>query len=523
MPRTKFVQAVLQGQGAGPEGLALEGADGQVHTLTPRQVAAFIVVSAADIGEQWHSWQDEIFAGYPQQQRRDLKTHWAASLWPGPLKPPSNILSMLSHLLAPLSRLSRLADGTGIPVPPAFDHCRATLTPRDEAAASALYWQVVTRMQPLTEMDSARHMLEAAVEHNPWVGEPRLMLAQLALTAGDFEAAERHAAAGLAALQAWGTAWDKRIEWAGWMAWARIELQNARAPLAGEPGRAQRAGTGGMTLHARPMRAGHVDIEHFQHAGHGVVHHFLDAGRPVIERRQGRGTMPPISVTAVMLRRCARLNGVSRTIITRRRRSLSVTSAARVMRLSDRPWATAASVRIEQGHDHHAGGLERAAGQRGAHVADAVYMVCQRIDVVAAHVQLMLDVEHAGRRDHQVRLDILHAAQLCSMRTAYRAPVAPVMPTTRRRTGSGRGAGLLQQGLELAGLVHLGHDVRAADEFAGHVQLRDGRPVRVFLDALADFVVLQHVDRHQLLDATALEDLDGLARSRTGETGRCPS
>ena len=44
-------------QGAGPEGLALEGADGQVHTLTPRQVAAFIVVSAADIGEQWHSWQ----------------------------------------------------------------------------------------------------------------------------------------------------------------------------------------------------------------------------------------------------------------------------------------------------------------------------------------------------------------------------------------------------------------------------------------------------------------------------------
>lgn len=24
----------------------------------------------ADTGEQWHSWQDEIFAGYPQQQRR---------------------------------------------------------------------------------------------------------------------------------------------------------------------------------------------------------------------------------------------------------------------------------------------------------------------------------------------------------------------------------------------------------------------------------------------------------------------
>lgn len=226
MPRTKFVQVVLAGQGTGHDGMTLEGANGQVFTLTPRQVAAFIVVSAADIGEQWHSWQDEIFAGYPQQQRRDLKTNWASSLWPGPLKPPSNILSMLSHLLAPLSRMP--AD-TGIPIPPAFDACRATLSARDEAAASALYWQVITRMHPLTEMDSARHLLEAAVEHNPWVGEPRLLLAQLALTTGDFDAAQAHAAAGLAALQAWGTAWDKRIEWAGWMAWARIELQNARA------------------------------------------------------------------------------------------------------------------------------------------------------------------------------------------------------------------------------------------------------------------------------------------------------
>ncbi|MOA24861.1 hypothetical protein D3C78_1455590 [compost metagenome] len=43
------------------------------------------------------------------------------------------------------------------------------------------------------------------------------------------------------------------------------------------------------------------------------------------------------------------MKGVSRTISTRRRRSFKVTSAARVMRLSDRPWATAASVRIEQG------------------------------------------------------------------------------------------------------------------------------------------------------------------------------
>ena len=50
-----------------------------------------------------------------------------------------------------------------------------------------------------------------------------------------------------------------------------------------------------------------------------------------------------------MLRRCARLNGVSRTIRISRRRSFSVTSAARVRRLSERPWAIAASDFIEQG------------------------------------------------------------------------------------------------------------------------------------------------------------------------------
>ena len=49
--------------------------------------------------------------------------------------------------------------------------------------------------------------------------------------------------------------------------------------------------------------------------------------------------------------------------------------------------------------------------------------------------------------------------------------------------------------LQLARLVHLLQDVAAADEFAVDVELRNRRPVRVFLDALPDFRVLQHVDR----------------------------
>ncbi|MNG24212.1 hypothetical protein D3C84_1089110 [compost metagenome] len=70
---------------------------------------------------------------------------------------------------------------------------------------------------------------------------------------------------------------------------------------------------------------------------------------------------------------------------------------------------------------------------------------------------------------------------------------------------------MLQQRLQFAGFIHLVHDVRAADEFARHVELRDGGPTGEFLDALTDFVVFQHVDGNQLLHATALQDLNGLA------------
>ena len=225
MPRTRFVQALLEGETVGPEGMVLTDASGQRFNLTPRQVAAFTVVTVADVGEQWHSWQDDIFAAYPYQQRRELSPSWAASLWPGPLKPPAAIMSMLSRLL---HTLQRLPEGTGIPVPPAFNQAKDTLSTKDEAAASALYWQVITRMHPLTDDQAAVHMLEAAVDHNPWVGEPRLLLAQLCMTRGDYAKAESYALSGLQALQAWGCAWDKRIAWEAWIAWARILLQSAR-------------------------------------------------------------------------------------------------------------------------------------------------------------------------------------------------------------------------------------------------------------------------------------------------------
>ena len=143
--------------------------------------------------------------------------------------------------------------------------------------------------------------------------------------------------------------------------------------------------------------------------------------------------IPPISVTAVMLRRCARLNGVSRTISTRRRRSLSTTSAARAIRLSDRPWATAASVFIEQGAITMPSDWNEPLAMDGADIAVFVHHVGQRLDVAPLQADFLMQGEGGGVGDDQVGLDAGHGCRRCSRRTPYTAPVAPVMATTSRR------------------------------------------------------------------------------------------
>ncbi|MBL6458070.1 hypothetical protein JMJ55_22290 [Belnapia sp. T6] len=179
----------------------------------------------ADLAEQWHSWQDEIFPGFPGPSKpRRVADHWAAALWPGPLKPTAGMLSMLSRLAQPLAEMP---PDWGIPVPPIFARCTARLDPAEELAAVTLYWQAVTRALPVASPDATRRALEAAVTHNPHVAEPRLMLAQLALGAEQWEEAARQAGAALALLGDWGVAWDKRIAWSGWVAWARILQQSA--------------------------------------------------------------------------------------------------------------------------------------------------------------------------------------------------------------------------------------------------------------------------------------------------------
>ena len=62
----------------------------------------------------------------------------------------------------------------------------------------------------------------------------------------------------------------------------------------------------------------------------------------------------------------------------------------------------------------------------------------------------------------------------------------------RRRRAIGLGDA--EHAVQFAGIEHRLHDVGATDELAVDIELRNRRPVAVFLDALADVLVGQHVD-----------------------------
>ena len=223
MSRTQFVQKALAG-GFEPDGSLVLEKNGERQVLAPAEVAAFLVVSMADAMEQWFSWQEDVYSQFPNVTQRPQAAHWMASLWPGPMRPSGRMLSQIAGLAQALQHpgLRGL-----LPAPPVFAFGTQGLKPADEAAAVSLYWSVIQQDQPLVDLDVATAVMEQAVRLNPWVGEPQMVLAQLYLSAGRRDEAAQAAESALQAFSTWGNAWDKRVAWDAWIAWARILRQSA--------------------------------------------------------------------------------------------------------------------------------------------------------------------------------------------------------------------------------------------------------------------------------------------------------
>jgi hypothetical protein len=222
--RIDLVRALLNNDIQADGSLTLPTPHGSV-TLTARDVAIFTVVTIADICEQWYSWQDDIYSGYPDYDLRSGQIHWAAGLWPGPMRPTTYRISQMSQLAQCLHHpaLKGL-----VPMPTIFDGCQHVLSRDAEAAASALYWSVAQQNQPLISPEATIATLEHGIKLNPWVAEPYFLLAQLYMTIKAYDKAEDAAASGLQLIACWGNSWDKRIGWDAWVSWGRILLQSAQ-------------------------------------------------------------------------------------------------------------------------------------------------------------------------------------------------------------------------------------------------------------------------------------------------------
>ena len=76
--------------------------------------------------------------------------------------------------------------------------------------------------------------LRAAVRLNPFIGEPHVLLAQVAFRQGRYEQCVAECADALRKLYALGTAWDKRIGFPGWCAFTRLVALRASRRARGE-------------------------------------------------------------------------------------------------------------------------------------------------------------------------------------------------------------------------------------------------------------------------------------------------
>ncbi|RLN07100.1 uncharacterized protein C2845_PM11G21070 [Panicum miliaceum] len=215
---------------------------GEPVALSRRVLAAFLLMTVADFSDQYTDYQDDLF-GNEDGRLEFGGDNWGA-LWPGTGKPGLWVSAMsrmaaLYNLIARDDKLLRRRIGGGggsagkhggdddevvgdLVIPPVFDGCTRVLDPEEQKAARDLYWEAIT-----SKKAAAEGLLRESIRKNPFVGEPQLVLAQVLLNGGRYEEAASAAARGVRLLLEWGSSWDKRMSWEGWVSWGRLMRDKA--------------------------------------------------------------------------------------------------------------------------------------------------------------------------------------------------------------------------------------------------------------------------------------------------------
>ncbi|KAJ3672268.1 hypothetical protein LUZ60_006989 [Juncus effusus] len=236
-PWRKKLQALIPA-----EGIKVKHIKTGEDLLLPRRIAAvFLLMTVADFSDQYVDYQDKLF-GNENGRLEFTGDNWA-TLWPATGRPGlwMNSMSRISALYNLSVREEEIYieerkqrggvekeegrdEEIDLVIPPVFDYCTKILDPREQTIARDLYWDAFW----LPEWEKAEKILIESSERNPFVGEPHLVLAQVYLNMERYEEAEKEAEEGLRLILEWGSCWDKRMSWEGWVSWGRVMLGKAR-------------------------------------------------------------------------------------------------------------------------------------------------------------------------------------------------------------------------------------------------------------------------------------------------------
>ncbi|XP_071692933.1 uncharacterized protein [Rutidosis leptorrhynchoides] len=216
---------------------------GEDVRLSRRIVAVFLLMTIADFSDQLFSFQDELFEN-DDGALRFSGNNLGNALWPGDGKPGlwMNSLSRVGAIyllivreeelfLIEQKRLGKVSkdrdEEIELVVPPIFENCSKVLSAKNQIEARDLYWEGVCEVSK-RGLIGCEDVLKRSVELNPFVGEPRVVLAQIYLSQGRFEEAEKESEEGLRVLLEWGSPWDKRMSWEGWVSWCRVLVMKSK-------------------------------------------------------------------------------------------------------------------------------------------------------------------------------------------------------------------------------------------------------------------------------------------------------
>ncbi|KAH9308377.1 hypothetical protein KI387_036288, partial [Taxus chinensis] len=77
--------------------------------------------------------------------------------------------------------------------------------------------------------ENSQTLLVKSCELNPFAREPHVVLAQIYISfPRKYEEGEKEAESALNLMLEWGTNWEKRMSWEGWIAWTRVLVMKAK-------------------------------------------------------------------------------------------------------------------------------------------------------------------------------------------------------------------------------------------------------------------------------------------------------